>query len=224
MVYAGQIAGYASQPGEVVNYVENHDNHTLWDVNAFKLPLATPSAERARVQVLGMAFTALSQGVAYFHAGIDVLRSQAMDGNSPDSGGWFNRLDWTYTGTHFGSGLPPAQDNAALHPQIAPRLADARLHAQPADIAFARDALRDLLRIRASSRLFHLTSADEVQRRLSFHNTGAQQNPVLIAAELDGSGPPGPGFARVMVLVNADPRPHALPITGPRGQRMRAGV
>jgi hypothetical protein len=29
--YAGQPAGYASQPGEVVNYVENHDNHTLWD-------------------------------------------------------------------------------------------------------------------------------------------------------------------------------------------------
>ena len=218
MVYAGQIAGYASQPGEVVNYVENHDNHTLWDVNAFKLPLATPSAERARVQVLGMAFTALSQGVAYFHAGIDVLRSKSMDGNSYDSGDWFNRLDWTYTSNHFGSGLPPAQDNAALHALIAPRLADARLRAQPADIAFARDAFRDLLRIRASSRLFRLTSADEVQRRLTFHNTGPQQNPVLIAAELDGSGLPGAGFARVMVLINVDTRTHALTIAGTRGQ------
>ncbi|MDO9285413.1 MAG: DUF3372 domain-containing protein [Aquabacterium sp.] len=219
MVYAGQIAGYASQPGEVVNYVENHDNHTLWDLNAFKLPLATSSAERARVQVLGMAFTALSQGVAYFHAGIDVLRSKSMDGNSYDSGDWFNRLDWTYTGNHFGSGLPPAPDNAALHALIAPRLADARLRAQPADIAFARDAMRDLLRIRASSRLFHLTTADAVQRRLSFHNTGPQQNPVLIAAELDGRGLPGAGFARVMVLVNVDTRAHPLTIAGTRGQR-----
>jgi pullulanase len=34
----GQPAGYASQPGEVVNYVENHDNQTLFDINALKLP------------------------------------------------------------------------------------------------------------------------------------------------------------------------------------------
>ncbi len=218
LVYAGQIAGYASQPGEVVNYVENHDNHTLWDVNAFKLPLATSSADRARVQVLGMAFTAFSQGVAYFHAGIDILRSKSMDGNSYNSGDWFNRLDWTYRSNHFGSGLPPLQDNAALYPLIVPRLAAPRLRAQPADIAFARDAFRDLLRIRASSSLFRLTRSEDVQRRLRFHNTGPGQNPVLIVAELDGSGLVGAGFAGLMLLFNVDNRAHTLTIGSASGQ------
>ena len=96
--YKGQPAGYASQPGEVVNYVENHDNPTLWDVDALKLPAGTSAEDRARVQLLGAAFIAFSQGIAYFHAGIDVLRSKSLDRNSFDSGDWFNRIDWTYTG------------------------------------------------------------------------------------------------------------------------------
>src|SRR5690606_34687426 len=91
--YNGQPAGYAHAPGEVVNYVENHDNETLYDLNAYRLPAGTPASERARVQVLGMATTALSQGVAYFHAGIDLLRSKSMDRNSYVSGDWFNRID-----------------------------------------------------------------------------------------------------------------------------------
>ena len=48
-VYGGsQPAGYVTSPAEVVNYVENHDNQTLYDLNAFKLPLATPRAASAR--------------------------------------------------------------------------------------------------------------------------------------------------------------------------------
>ncbi|OYU93183.1 MAG: hypothetical protein CFE45_21215 [Burkholderiales bacterium PBB5] len=218
MRYAGQMAGYASQPGEVVNYVENHDNHTLWDVNAFKLPLATTATDRARVQVLALATTAFSQGVAYFHAGVDILRSKSMDGNSFDSGDWFNRLDWSYQTNHFGTGLPPAGDNQALWPLIAPRLADARLKPAPADIAFARDAFRDLLRIRASSRLFSLATADEVQRRLRLHDTGPAQNPVLVAGELDGQGLPGARFQRVRYLLITSPAAQSRGIDSARGQ------
>jgi len=39
--YNGQPAGYVSDPQEVVNYFENHDNQTLFDNNVYKLPLAT---------------------------------------------------------------------------------------------------------------------------------------------------------------------------------------
>ena len=39
--YKGQPAGFASQPTEVVNYVENHDNLTLFDLNALRLPAGT---------------------------------------------------------------------------------------------------------------------------------------------------------------------------------------
>jgi pullulanase/glycogen debranching enzyme len=218
MRYADQPAGYASEPSEVVNYVENHDNHTLWDVNAYKLPLATPPMERARVQVLGLAFVAFSQGVAYFHAGMDVLRSKSLDGNSYDSGDWFNRLDWTGATNHFGTGLPPAQDNKAFYALAAPRLADARLHAGPAEINFARNAFLDLLRIRASSALLRLPTAALINQRLKFHNTGPIQNPVLIAAELDGGGLPDAGFARLMVLINVDKQAHALQIDTTRDQ------
>ena len=123
----GQPAGYVSAPGEVVNYVENHDNQTLYDLNAFKLPLATSSADRARVQLLAAALNAFSQGIAYCHAGVELLRSKSMDRNSFDSGDWFNRIDWTGQDNYFGTGLPPARDNAASWPLMRPRLADPRL-------------------------------------------------------------------------------------------------
>jgi pullulanase-type alpha-1,6-glucosidase len=79
--YGDQPTGYASAPSEVVNYAENHDNLTLFDSLIYKLPPDLPSGERARVQNLASALTAFSQGVAYFHAGMDILRSKSLDGN-----------------------------------------------------------------------------------------------------------------------------------------------
>jgi pullulanase len=202
--YAGQPAGYASQPSEVVNYVENHDNQTLYDANVFKLPVATSTEDRARVQMLGVAITALSQGVAYFHAGIDVLRSKSMDRNSFDSGDWFNRLDWTYQTNYFGTGLPPRADNADSWPLMRPLLADPHLQPTPADIALARDMTRDFLKIRDSSTLFRLRTAADITRRLRFPNTGPDQNPVVLVGHLDGAGYPGAAFQDVLYLVNVD--------------------
>ena len=125
--YNGQPAGYVSQPGEVVNYVENHDNQTLFDINAYRLPLGTSRDDRVRVQMLGAALNAFSQGVAYFHAGIDTLRSKSLDANSFDSGDWFNRLDWTYRDNYFGTGAPPARDNRASYAWSKPLVADRRV-------------------------------------------------------------------------------------------------
>ncbi len=128
--YAGnQPAGYVTAPGEVVNYVENHDNQTLYDLHAFKLPLGTSSTDRARAQILAAALNAFSQGIAYYHAGIELLRSKSMDRNSFDSGDWFNRIDWTGQDNFFGTGLPPAKDNAASWPLMRPRLADPQAQA-----------------------------------------------------------------------------------------------
>ncbi len=202
--YSGQPAGYASEPSEVVNYVENHDNQTLFDINAYRLPLSTSTADRARVQMLGAAITTFSQGVAYFHAGIDTLRSKSMDGNSFDSGDWFNRLDWTYTDNYFGVGAPPKKDNAAQYDLIKARLANPNIKPAPADIAWTRNMFRDLLRIRASSTLFRLTSAAEIKNRLRFYNTGSQQNPVVIVGHLDGAGLAGSNFQALMYFINVD--------------------
>ena len=217
--YKGQPAGYASEPGEVVNYVDNHDNQTLFDINAYKLPRNTSREDRARVQVLGMALNAFSQGIAYFHAGIDTLRSKSMDRNSFDSGDWFNRLDWSYRDNYFATGLPPAKDNREDWPLIRPLLADVGIKPSPGGIAFARDAFRDLLRIRASSTLFRLRSAGDIKQRLRFHNTGPTQNPVVVAGHLDGAGYAGAGFAEILYLVNVDTTAQELVLPAERGKR-----
>jgi pullulanase len=221
MDYGGQPAGYASQPGETVNYVENHDNQTLYDANALKLPLATSTLERARVQILGLAINAFSQGVAYFHAGSDILRSKSLDRNSFNSGDWFNRLDWTYRSNYIGTGLPPAPDNAKDWPLFKPLLANPALRPQPQDIAFTRDAFRDLLAIRASSTLFRLRTADEVAQRLRFFNVGPQQEATLIAAHLDGRGHPGANFAGITYFINVDKVAHVVSDAQARGKRLR---
>jgi pullulanase/glycogen debranching enzyme len=210
LAYGGQPAGYASQPGEVVNYVENHDNQTLFDICAFRLPESTRTADRARVQMLGAAINMFSQGVAYFHAGIDTLRSKSLDRNSYDSGDWFNRLDWTYRDNYFGIGAPPARDNGKDYAFSKPVLANPAIKPDPADIAFARDVFRDLLRIRASSTLFRLRTARDIAQRLRFFNTGPMQIPTVIAAHLDGHNHPGASFDALVYFLNVDKIPHRL--------------
>lgn len=208
--YKGAPAGYAAQPGEVVNYVENHDNATLFDINALKLPRDTSREDRARVQLLGAALTAFSQGVAYHHAGVEVLRSKSLDRNSFDSGDWFNRLDWTYGDNGFGAGLPPARETSKDWPLLRPVLSDPTIKPRPDDIRWMRDGFIDLLRIRSSSSLFRLRTTVDVQERLSFRNVGPDQNPTVIAAHLDGDGYPGAGFAEILYLVNVSPDPQTL--------------
>ncbi len=219
--YGGQPAGYASEPSEVVNYVENHDNQTLYDIDVFKLPASTSSQDRARVQVLGMAVDAFAQGIAYFHAGIDVLRSKSLDRNSFNSGDWFNRLDWTYRDNYFGTGLPPAEDNGKDYALLKPLLANPAFKPAPMDIAFARDAFRDLLAIRASSTLFRLPTASDIRRRLRFFNTGSTQTPTVVAAHLDGEGYPGAAFKGISYFINVDKVGHTVTDEQAAGKTMR---
>jgi pullulanase/glycogen debranching enzyme len=216
--YAGQPAGYVSQPGEVVNYVENHDNQTLFDSLAFKLPAGTSREDRARVQTLAHAINLLSQGIAYVHAGQELLRSKSMDRNSYDSGDWFNRIDWTAQENFFGTGLPPKQDNGASWELMRPLLADTSIKPTPAEIGFARDAFIDLLRIRASSTLLRLRTAEDIRARLRFHNTGPDQLPTVLVGQLDGRGYPGAGFSELVYLINVDKQAHTLTIDALKGR------
>lgn len=216
--YGGQPAGYVTQPGEVVNYVENHDNQTLFDINVYKLPTATSTADRARVQMLGAALNVFSQGVSYFHAGIDTLRSKSLDRNSYNSGDWFNRIDWTYGDNYFGTGAPPAGDNGDNYPVIKPLLANGGIKPAAADIALARDMFRDLLKIRSSTTLLRLRTADDIKARLRFHNTGSTQNPVVIVGHLDGSGYAGAGFKELMYFVNVDKAAQQVTIDAEKGK------
>ncbi len=218
IAYGDQPAGYVSQPGEVVNYVENHDNQTLFDNNVYKLPQGTSREDRARAQMLASAINTFSQGVAYFHAGMEALRSKSMDGNSYDSGDWFNRLDWTFSDNYFATGAPPKGDNGGNYALIKPLLADASIKPTAENIRWSRDQFKDLLRLRASSTLFRLRTAEDIAQRLRFYNTGSQQNPVVLAAHLDGKNYAGAGFKELMYFINVDKQAHALVLPEEQGK------
>lgn len=219
--YNGQPSGYVVDPQEVVNYVENHDNQTLFDINVYKLPVTTAREDRARVQILGAAINAFSQGVAYYHAGIDTLRSKSMDRNSFNSGDWFNRIDWSYTDNNFGVGLPPQSDNGDNWSIMAPLLANPGIKPSSSDIRWTRDAFRDLLEIRASSQLFRLRTGDEIKQRLHFYNTGSAQIATVLVGHLDGAGYRGAEFRELMYFVNVDKVAQSVTIDAEKGKRYK---
>jgi pullulanase-type alpha-1,6-glucosidase len=214
----GIPAGWVTDPAEVVNYFENHDNQTFFDINAYRLPTATSKEDRARVQMLGAAINAFAQGVAYFHAGVDTERSKSMDRNSYDSGDWFNRLDWSYTDNNFGVGLPMQRDNGNEWGLIQPRLANPLIKPGPGEIGWTRDVFRDLLKIRRSTTLLRLRSADDIKRRLAFLNTGSGQEATVLAAVIDGRRYAGARFQKLAYFINVDKTEHTITADALKGQ------
>jgi pullulanase-type alpha-1,6-glucosidase len=183
--YNGQPAGYTQDPQEAITYVEAHDNETLFDALAFKLPQATTMAERIRMQHLALSTTALGQGVSFWHAGTEALRSKSLDRNSYDSGDWFNAMDHTDAGNGFGKGLPPITDNGSKYQFMKPLLEDPALKPTTAELAIARAGAAELLKIRKSSPLFHLGTAELVQQKISFPLGGPSQTPGVIVMKID---------------------------------------
>ncbi|MEU6226795.1 pullulanase-type alpha-1,6-glucosidase [Streptomyces sp. NPDC047042] len=196
--YNGQPAGYADAPGDALAYADAHDNESLFDALAFKLPATTSAADRARMQVLAMATATLSQGPALSQAGSDLLRSKSLDRNSYDSGDWFNAIHWNCAdGNGFGRGLPPAADNAAKWPYAKPLLGAGNVKAGCGQIQDASDAYRDLLRIRTTESDFSLGTAGQVQSKLSFPLSGKDETPGVITMRLGD----------LVIVFNATPRP-----------------
>ena len=179
--YNGSPAGYTADPQENVVYIAAHDNQTLFDIGQYHHPLGTSMADRVRAQNVGNAVVAMAQGISFYHAGQDMLRSKSMDRDSYNSGDWFNLLDFSYQTNNWGAGLPVQEVNGDNWYLIQPRLADASLAPAPTDIEFAAEVAREWLAVRQSSPLFSLRSADEVQRMVSFTNTGPSQTPGLIS-------------------------------------------
>jgi pullulanase-type alpha-1,6-glucosidase len=217
--YNGQRTGYTADPQETINYVEAHDNETLFDALQYKLPIGLSMAERVRVQNLGMSLLAFSQGIPFFHAGVELLRSKSGDRNSYNSGDWFNKLDFTYASNNWGVGLPPFGDNGANWDLLRPLLANPSLRPGPGDISGSFTHLLEVLAIRRSTPLLRLRTAADIDARVEFLNTGPEQAPGLIAMVVrdvdvdDDDGDGGDHDAEhdlVVVLVNAAPGPQAL--------------
>ena len=210
--YNGQPAGYAADPSETVTYVDAHDNETLFDSLAFKLPRATSMTDRVRMNTVSLSTVALSQGVVFWHAGTDLLRSKSLDRNSYDSGDWFNRVDWQRRDNTFGSGLPLRADNEAKWDAMRPLLADPALDPDPVAMDAAHARAQDLLRIRMSSRLFRLGSANAIQAKVSFLDA----QPGVIAMLIDDTAGTDADADRdgILVVFNATPQATTVDGTG----------
>ncbi|MFE0704842.1 pullulanase-type alpha-1,6-glucosidase [Streptomyces sp. NPDC058872] len=210
--YNGAPAGYAAAPGDALAYVDAHDNESLYDALAFKLPADTSPTDRARMQVLAMATATLSQGPALSQAGSDLLRSKSLDRNSYDSGDWFNAIHWDCRdGNGFGRGLPPAADNRAKWSYGKPLLVNPALTVGCAQIDAASAAYRDLQRIRTTEPVFSLATADRVQEALSFPLSGPDETPGVITMRLGD----------LVVVLNATPRDTAQRVADLAGKGYR---
>ncbi|ABK05142.1 alpha-1,6-glucosidase, pullulanase-type [Arthrobacter sp. FB24] len=214
--YNGAPAGYTSDPQEAITYVEAHDNETLFDALALKLPQDTPMADRTRMQTLALSTTAFGQGVSFWHAGGESLRSKSLDRNSYDSGDWFNVLDHTDATNGFGRGLPPKADNEDKYGYMRPLLADPAQKPASADITQARQRAEELLRIRKSTPLFHLGDAGLVQQKVSFPAGGPEQTPGVVVMRIDDSvgTDVDPNLRGLVVVFNASDEATSQTLSG----------
>ncbi|SCL24342.1 pullulanase-type alpha-1,6-glucosidase [Micromonospora inyonensis] len=215
--YNGSPAGYTAAPGEAVTYVDAHDNEILYDALAYKLPQGTGMTDRARMQVLALSTVVLGQGSGFVTTGTERLRSKSLDRNSYNSGDWFNQIRWDCAqGNGFGAGLPPAQDNQDKWSYAKPLLADATLVPDCAAVNLTDTRYAELLRVRASSPVFGLTDASEVQKRVAFPLSGPRETPGVLTMTLDGRGLDRQ-WTSVTVVFNTTPKAAKQQVTGLRG-------
>jgi pullulanase len=201
--YFGQPTGYTKSPIEAVNYASVHDNQDLFDAVQLKSSFTDDIATRARRQVMGMSLVTLGEGIPFFQAGDDLLRSKDMDQNSYNSGDWFNKIDWTGETANWGIGLPIASQNQGQWPLMTPLLSNPAYAPQPQNIAQTTAAFQELLRIRYSSGLFRMATLGEIQHNLAFLNTGPSQTPGLIVMKLDANGGNYGVYQHIVVVFNA---------------------
>ena len=206
LIHNGAPAAFASHPQENVNYVDAHDNETLYDLLAYKLPQGMPVAERVRMNTVCLATVTLAQSPAFWSAGTELLRSKSLDRDSYNSGDWFNAIDFTGQSNGFGRGLPPASRNEGSWGIQGPLLQDDWLRPSPEEIAAARSQALDLLRLRASTPLFSLGSARLIQDKLSFPGAGFGAPAGVIVMLIDdtrGGRDVDPELDAVLVVFNA---------------------
>jgi len=210
--YRGQKSGYTKDPQEAINYIAKHDNETLWDISAYKHATGTPLAERIRADTVGMSLMLLGQGIPFWQAGTEILRSKSMDRNSFDSGDWFNEIDWTLATGKWNQGLPRQSENSGNVDQVKTLILDVTAAPDAAARATALANFKEFLQIRKSSPLFRLRNQAQIDQRLKYFNTGPFQIPGIVAMSIDGCTEPGftPAEGALMAIFNASDDPRTL--------------
>jgi pullulanase len=204
--YFGMPGAFGLQPQDTIQYIGVHDDPDWFDAMNLKLATNVPRADRVRMHRLGLSIVALSQGLPFFMAGDEILRSKSADRNSYNSGDWFNRIDWTLKSNNWGVGLPPATGNQEDWSIIAPALADPNLKPTSKDIQGTFRHMLEMLVIRSTSKLFRLRSAAEIKKAVSFFNAGPAQIPGLVVERVVNTDRFCLGASQAVVLVNATPQ------------------
>ena len=151
---------WANEPYQCINYISAHDNYTLWD----KLYMSNKDSsleKRKNMNKLAAAIVLTSQGIPFFQAGEEFLRTKKNDDgsfnhdsyNAPDR---VNNLDWS------------------------------RVH-EYKDIV---NYYRGLIKLRKKYKAFRMNSSEEIKKNLTFLEYGEsfyKQNVVAYKIE-DNSG------------------------------------
>lgn len=86
-------APWAAEPYQTITYASCHDDNTLFD----RLKIGNPDATEAdliKMDKLSNAVVLTSQGVAFLHAGAELLRTKNGVANSFESPDPINQIDW----------------------------------------------------------------------------------------------------------------------------------
>ncbi len=98
----GAIDDFTDSPLETINYVECHDNHTLWD----RLVISTiddariTESDRRAMDKLAAAILFTSQGIPFIQTGQEFLRTKGGDHNSYDKPDAVNMIRWREKAAH----------------------------------------------------------------------------------------------------------------------------
>lgn len=104
----GSVNGLTSHAYESINYADAHDNYTLWDqieksqnyyLEEGTFRKSIPNTDimtnhLVRQNMLALAIILTAQGIPFFHAGAEMLRSKNGDHNSYKSDDKINQFNW----------------------------------------------------------------------------------------------------------------------------------
>ncbi|WP_410513186.1 type I pullulanase [Paenibacillus sp. BR2-3] len=99
IVYEPGLGQFAQDPQQCLNFVECHDNHTLWD-KIILCSTGETDKQRRAMHCLASAIVLTSQGIPFLHAGQEFMRTKNGVENSYKSPVEINWMDWEQCANH----------------------------------------------------------------------------------------------------------------------------
>ncbi|MEG2291577.1 MAG: type I pullulanase, partial [Clostridium sp.] len=143
---------WASQPYQTINYDSAHDNYTLWD----KLNLSRPEATKEdliKMNKLAAAIVLTSQGISFLHSGEEFLRSKVREDGS-------------------------FEENSYKSPDSVNKI-DWNRKKEYIEVF---NYYKGLIKLRKTYKEFRLSSAKDINEKITFLQKGKEFNEDLIVA------------------------------------------